>query len=499
MRDTGKRKETVLVTILFAGYLLFNGVLLLGHELWRDEANVWLIARELSPIELLREIKYQGHPCLWYFLVMPFAKLGLPFKTISVLSCLVMAAAAGLFAYRGPVCLPVRALCLFSPIFSYYYSVVARNYCLIALLLLLLAWVYPGRGRRPALYGLLLGLLVQADSVAIAPAGLICAMWLWESAGRSIREKKLSPLFTAAKGLWIPLASLFLWIAQFYQVSDSPEFHFHTFSASGLIAEIRNYSYVILTRLTGGGRRVDQLLILLFLAAAVSAGIRLRNAWPGIVAAGAFLFEALFSIMVYQLHIWHYIALCFVLVWFVWICFGEDGIRRREGKDGLFLVSRIASEALLGLLAVLMFVNWNGKEESSSLSNALFGVYSDGKNAASYIRENVPEDELVFSTNVSEASTVLAYLGPDYTFYFVGSLQPECYADYREGQSRRISYEELTGWIRERFPHRESFYLVECPTSCLVDVPDKDAWELCYQTAADTARGEDYRIWRVPL
>ena len=79
MRDTGKRKETVLVTILFAGYLLFNGVLLLGHELWRDEANVWLIARELSPAELIREIKYQGHPCLWYFLVMPFAKLGMPF------------------------------------------------------------------------------------------------------------------------------------------------------------------------------------------------------------------------------------------------------------------------------------------------------------------------------------------------------------------------------------------------------------------------------------
>ena len=94
---------------------------------------------------------------------------------------------------------------------------------------------------------------------------------------------------------------------------------------------------------------------------------------------------------------------------------------------------------------------------------------------------------------------MLAYLGPDYTFYFVGSLQPECYADYREGQSRQISYEELTGWIRERFPHRESFYLVECPTSCLADVPDKDGWELCYQTAYDTARGEDYRIWRVPL
>ena len=71
-----------------------------------------------------------------------------------------------------------------------------------------------------------------------------------------------------------------------------------------LLTEIRNFTYVILTRLTGCGKRVDQLLILLFLAAAVLAGIRLRSAWPGLVVAGAFLFEILFSIMVYQLHIW---------------------------------------------------------------------------------------------------------------------------------------------------------------------------------------------------
>ena len=79
MRETEKRTKAVFLTALFVCYLIFNGILLWGHELWRDEANVWLLARELSPFELLREIKYQGHPCLWYFLAMPFAKLGLPF------------------------------------------------------------------------------------------------------------------------------------------------------------------------------------------------------------------------------------------------------------------------------------------------------------------------------------------------------------------------------------------------------------------------------------
>lgn len=73
MKKQNKRELTTLL-IIFAGYLLFNGILLAGHELWRDEANVWLLARDVSPIQLLKEIKYQGHPCLWYYLVMPFAK-----------------------------------------------------------------------------------------------------------------------------------------------------------------------------------------------------------------------------------------------------------------------------------------------------------------------------------------------------------------------------------------------------------------------------------------
>lgn len=514
MRDTGKRKEAIFLTALFACWLTFNGILLLGHELWRDEANVWLIARELSPAGLFREIKYQGHPCLWYLLVMPFAKAGFPFQTISVLSFLIMAAAAGIFVYKAPVSSASKLLVLASPVFSYFYPVVARNYCLIALLLLLLACFCEERRSRPWLYGLLLGLLVQADSIAIAPAGLISLMWLWESAGESLREKKVRPLLRAAGGLWIPLASFLLWILQFYQVSESPEYHFRILPAPELAAEIRNFCYVILTRLSGCGKRMDQLLIVLFLIAALAAAIRLGNIWPGLVTAGAFLFEILFSIMVYQLHIWHYIALCFVLLWFIWTGYGENTgsgksswrrcaqIGERTIRGRIITAGYLASEALIMLLSVLMFLSWNSEKESSNLSNALFGVYSDGKNTASYIRENIGREELIVSVNVSEASTVLAYLGEPYEFYFAGSGQPETYADYREGQSRSISYEELLSRLGEQFPEKEFFYLLESPGSCLEDAQeaeDKGLWELCYETKADTARGENYRLYRILL
>ena len=501
MRETEKRTNAVFLTAQFVCYLIFNGILLWGHELWRDEANVWLLARELSPFELLREIKYQGHPCLWYFLAMPFAKLGLPFKTLSVLSFLVMSAAAGLFVYRGPFSPVSKTAALFSPVFSYFYSVVARNYCLIALLLILLAYFHKKRWEKPLLYGLLLGLLVQADSIAIAPAGLISAMWLFEGASGSYRRREIGPLRAAASGLWIPLISVLFWFLQFYQVSESPEYHFRMLPIAELLTEIRNFTYVILTRLTGCGKRVDQLLILLFLAAAVLAGIRLRSAWPGLVVAGTFLFEILFSIMVYQLHIWHYIALCFVLIWFIWVSGRDEGAEKAGERDRIAAAGFAVSEILLILLSVLMFTSWNSEKESSSLANALFGVYSDGKNTASYIRENIQKEELVVSVNVSQASTVLAYLGPEYEFYFAGTLRPETYADYRREQSAEIAYEELLDWIRTNYPEKEAFYLLESPGSCLVGVPDgeKESWVPCYETGAETARGESYGVYRIAL
>ena len=146
----GKQIKLYLNMGFFTTYAIFNVTLLCFHAPWRDEANVWLMARDLSPLQLLREIKYQGHPCLWYFLVMPFAKFGLPFRTIGIISTMVMVLTAWIYLWKGPQWIGIKALVVFSPVFTYFYPTIARNYCLIALILLLLAWNFAwftGSGR----------------------------------------------------------------------------------------------------------------------------------------------------------------------------------------------------------------------------------------------------------------------------------------------------------------------------------------------------------------
>lgn len=503
MEKGWKKKENIILMILLAGYLVFNGIMLAGHELWRDEANVWLIARDLSPIQLFREIRYQGHPCLWYLIVMPFAKLGFPFKTISAISFLVTSIGAGIFTFRAPFHPITKFVCLLSPIFSYYYPVVARNYCLIALLLVLLAHYYPKRNEKPWYFGLLLGLLVQADTIALETAGLISLMWLYEGISQSIRNKQLSPLFNKAKGLWIPFVSLLLWMAEFKNVSDSPEYQFRQLTISEFLQEIRNFSYHILSRMTGQGQAFDTILIVLFLAVGILISIKLKNLWPMIVMVGTFLFQAVFSILIYQLHIWHYIAIAFTLIWFLWLGGSkEEGEETVPKRTRCFNFScRILSEIELILLSVTMFIRWNSPEESSSLSNALFGVYSDGVNVAAFISENVDQEELILSTDVSESSTVQAYLGKGYTFYYAGNGKKATYADYAEEQKQVISYDEMIVWAKANFPEKEEVYILESPSNCIENIPDeaKAEFQVCYQTEGETARGENYILYRVMI
>ncbi len=145
-----------------------------------------------------------------------------------------------------------------------------------------------------------------------------------------------------------------------------------------------------------------------------------------------------------------------------------------------------------------MMVHWDSQEEPSNLGNALHGTYSDGGNTAAFIRENISPDELIISDNIPMASTVLAYL-KDYEFYYAGNGRMESYADWSEEQSKKISYAELLGWIKEAFPGKEEFFLIQTKESCMEGGGTLEGSEELYQSGNETVRDEEYRIFKVRL
>lgn len=70
-KSSDKVKEVVTIIV----YAVITFCCVYFHEQWKDEAQSWLLAKNLNFVELINQMKYEGHPLLWYIIIMPFAKL----------------------------------------------------------------------------------------------------------------------------------------------------------------------------------------------------------------------------------------------------------------------------------------------------------------------------------------------------------------------------------------------------------------------------------------
>lgn len=505
-----KKGEDLARKILFGTtlflYVLINLLFIIWHEPYRDEANVWLMAKYLTPGELLAEIHSQGHPILWYLLVMPFAKLGFPYRTIEILSLSIMSVAAFLFLFKAKLVGITKILCVFSPVFMFFYPVIARGYCLIILLLVLLALVYPKRYKQPMLYGLLVGLLVQADTVAIGIAGGISIAWLLEASYLHFRRKSPDKyLKTAISGLWLPLLSLVFWILQmkdeFFQFGGG---EYVTFSKDTLFKDCKDYALYMVERLTGWDKKFILACFLILLVTSLIISICNHNFTGIFVFAFGYAFQAVFSVMVYGLHIWHFISVAFLLYWMGWILQAEsDRKLRSEGaitdlKRKLVFVAKYALNILMIVFAIGAFMHWNSDEETSNLHEAIHGTYSNAQDAAEFIGNNIDTDALIISTNVACDISMLPYLD-EYQFVYAATGEPCTHATFAGDELKSTSVTKLNEMIKEKFPNVSTFYLIVSASSNLSEQETLNERDLIYKSEIVSNRGEDYQIYKLEV
>ena len=168
-----------------AGALLVYSVLITVsaafHEPWRDEAQAWLIARDLPLPGILHQMGYEGSPALWHLLLIPFAKLGAPFASLEALHVLIAILMIGVFLFFSPFPRWTRVLVAFSYYMTFEYAVIARNYSMGILLLFLIAVLYDKRFARPLLYASLVFLLFNTNVHSFGFAGGLLVLYLFEA------------------------------------------------------------------------------------------------------------------------------------------------------------------------------------------------------------------------------------------------------------------------------------------------------------------------------
>jgi type II secretory pathway component PulM len=143
------------------------------------------------------------------------ARLGLPYRSISVISGVAVLAGSWLLIRRAPFPVWLRAVIPFTYFIFYQYGVVARSYCLLAPLLWLAAMAHPSRRVRPWRWIVPLVLLTE-----VSVHGLILAVcWEglrghelareWRVLGRRERRRQLWP--TVVLMMFVALAVVELW------------------------------------------------------------------------------------------------------------------------------------------------------------------------------------------------------------------------------------------------------------------------------------------------
>ncbi len=246
---------------LWGAFLIYVALTLLGvlhHEPWCDEAQAWLIARDLNFGELLKQMPYEGTPALWHLLNWLLIKLGLPILAQGLLHWLIAGSLIFVFLFFSPLPKIFKFIFTFSYYPLYEYAVIARNYNLSLLFLFLIAALYPERFKKPLLYSIIITLLFQTNLLSFVPALILAFLFIIDYS-QEINNKKIIP---ATIILTLAAVSALLQIIPYYgQLHSglmSPKFSVF-FSSLGALLIPRNqafgeiYFYGPWSYLIGGG------------------------------------------------------------------------------------------------------------------------------------------------------------------------------------------------------------------------------------------------------
>ncbi|HEX8927053.1 MAG TPA: hypothetical protein VF786_14740, partial [Terriglobales bacterium] len=165
--------------VLFA-FTAIAAVTAFFHEPWADEAQAWLIARDLSITGVLHQMGYEGSPPLWHLLLWFLTRLHLPYGLFGAVSVTLVAGAVYVWLRWSPLPIWVRLVVPFAFYYQYQYAVVTRSYALSTLLAFAAAALWRTRPVRIIPLAVVLALLAQTNMHGFTIAmGIACA-FAWE-------------------------------------------------------------------------------------------------------------------------------------------------------------------------------------------------------------------------------------------------------------------------------------------------------------------------------
>lgn len=215
-----QKKFTRLLTLVFF-CLGFIGII--NHAMWRDELNVWLIARDSnSLVELFGNIKYEGHPGLWYLCLTLLNQFTHNPVSMQVLHLLIATASVYIFVRFSPFTNLQKFLFSFGYLPFYEYLVISRNYALGILLIFAFCALFKTRTKNYLGLAVILFLLANTNAYCLFIAVALGLVLIVEySLGQKITESLTASKKNITYSLIIYFLGIISSLAQLIPPGDS--------------------------------------------------------------------------------------------------------------------------------------------------------------------------------------------------------------------------------------------------------------------------------------
>ncbi len=340
---TSYRRVSAFAWLAYVAMISFG---LANHVYWADESDPWNMVSTASWSEFWAYFAVSGHPPLWYLLLWPVARSGLPLFTYSLLHGAIAAAFAWQVLFRSPFATWFSILLLFSHCLGYQYAVITRGYALMTLLAFLTARFYPTRHQHPCRYALLLALLFNTESFIIVPTALLALFFTLElHPFLKINRKNLFPVAIAASGAALALA--LLWPSP----ESLPLYAQNYFDPSRIYPDIiaglwsKTFWHKLtpyppfMNYLPGQEKAVFGWALAMLLALAWQVR---RTRWLGFYAGWLAWCLTIYTYL-YHGYYWHFELLLVFSVWTLWLYRAANAPPRSSALLAIFLIPMLAT------------------------------------------------------------------------------------------------------------------------------------------------------------
>lgn len=449
--SAGEREPARFVAAALSAFVAVTAFVAAHHEMWRDEADVWLFVRDADFSRWLDWMRHAGTPALWYLLVAPLARLGAPYWSQQVLHLAVIAGAAAIFLGCAPLPRLTKLLALFSYYFVYEYAVIVRSYALTVLLVMIAAAWHASRRERPWRYAAVLALLCNTNAQGFVLAAALGLLFVVET-----REWK--PMMLAGAG------ALIAWL-QVRTPADPMRIGSEHLFRPAVLPWL--FGQAFLPTLPVALAAIAAVVVLVLLSLALR-GSRLFL-WSALVALGAL------HSLVWLGGLRHAGFVFVAALVAVWIAADVD--RRFESAAALVVNGALLIAVTVGARAVILDVR---------------EPFSGAKEMASAVRAAGLERRPIAAHNAAQGEAVLAYLPPR-TFWYPGYGRDGSYMTWDAAFDRALDlpFPVAEERAREHFGSRRDWLLVwndEMPDA------ERRGFRLLYRTARAFGR-PDERFW----